>query len=128
VFPEVSDQIYSDAGTYKRAFLGFLSFVYDNLNDRTALRTDPSWSSQHSILSGICDFCIPDFVLREETLIADIGMLCGSLNIDAPSTADTLNDGFQEILDEIYDNEIESTVRKAYAKDYLRFGFEPWRS
>ncbi len=111
---------------HREAFAGFLEFVKANLAGQTAIRTDGSWASQCSILTGFADFVSPDFVLRERELprllplVADIAGRAGA----APPAASEPDLPFA--LDDIHDAELETQIARIYQRDYMMFGFEPW--
>ena len=111
---------------HKRAFLGFLKFLKNNLAGQTSIRVDPSWATQVTLLQGIAQFAVPDVVLREDRLEMDLLHLAGQVGITTlPVLADTAH-RWQRWLDAIYDQSIENAARNAYARDYAAFGFGNW--
>lgn len=111
---------------HKRAFLGFLKFLRNNLAGQTSIRVDPSCATQMTLLQGIAQFAVPDVVLREDRLEMDLLHLAGQVGITTlPVLADTAH-RWQRWLDAIYDQTIENAARNAYARDYAAFGFGNW--
>lgn len=117
-------------GAYSRdqhrdAFLKFAEFVKGNLNGQTSVRIDGAWASQSEVIKGFADFSLPDMILREESLAKDLGHLSKSVGENSPSPkAEPSDSPFS--LSDIYDEEVEETVRAAYQRDYMMFGFKPW--
>lgn len=115
-----------DAAAHKTAFLAFLAFLRSNVSGQTNVRLDPSWASQFALLQGVAQFALPDMILREDRLHADLPMLAAQAERghmpELPETRHTQND----LLVAIYDADIEAAARSAYAHDYLFFGFGNW--
>ncbi len=115
-----------DRRAHRAAFLGFAEFIKGNLSGQTSIRVDGSWASQSTVIQGMAQFMLPDHILREESLesglrylAAETGRQAPDLPQDAPETPHGLAD--------IYDDEVEAAVRAAYQRDYMMFGFGPWR-
>ena len=116
--------------THREAFCGFLEFVQKNLAGQTALRADGAWCSQTQALQSFADFMLPDMILREEELAEGLAELAGKAGhsggvpdlVDA-SEGSPLRYG----LNDIYDDDLEALAQKVYQRDYLMFGFGPWR-
>ncbi|MDP2739675.1 MAG: nodulation protein NodH [Pseudorhodobacter sp.] len=115
------------ARAHRAAFLGFLRFLKLNLAGQTALRVDPHWASQTALLQGFAQFQGPDVVLREERLAQGLAFLAAELGVAAPSPESVADDA-PHPLASIYDAEIEAAARDAYQRDYMGFGFGPWRA
>ncbi|MDQ2090362.1 sulfotransferase family 2 domain-containing protein [Marimonas arenosa] len=114
-------------GDHRAAFLSFLDFVRANLSGQSAVRQDAHWASQAAVLQGVANFALPDLVLREEEVAGALPALARRLGRDpVPSVAQAEPDT-PYALSEIYDDEIEDAAQKAYARDYLVFGFGNWR-
>ncbi|MEM1234228.1 MAG: nodulation protein NodH [Pseudomonadota bacterium] len=109
----------------RAAFLGFMAFLKANLSGQTAVRVDAAWASQSAILSGFADFALPDMVLREDNLEAELAMLCELAQAPCPPVPGEEKPGIA--LEEIYDAELEAAVRDVYQRDYMSFGFGAWR-
>jgi len=112
---------------HRKAFLTFANFVKGNINGQTAIRIDPSWATQAEVLRGFNQFILPDHVFREDDLQADLEHLVSRYNKSAPKIS-AIPVASPVSLDDIYDGEIEAAVKTAYQRDYLMFGFGPWKS
>ena len=112
---------------HRKAFKVFLDFLRSNLTAQTAVRTDPSWASQLSVLQGMAQFGLPDMILREAHLDRDITQLCAQVGISAPPAPSVSNEMVIGLLREIYDDEIERSAREAYQRDFASFGFDRWQ-
>lgn len=116
-----------DKATHRTGFLAFLEFLKGNLAEQTAIRVDPGWCSQSQIIQGLGDFTLPDLILREETLAADLVTLAARVGYaDAPEIEQPAFRG-PFTLDDIYDDEIEALGADVYQRDYMMFGFDRWR-
>ena len=113
---------------HRAAFDGFLDFVKKNLAGQTAIRVDSAWGSQAQTLSGFADFAPPDLVLREEELPALLPELARRLGHAAPPEPAPAGFGGPVALDAIYDADLEARVADIYQRDYMMFGFGPWRA
>ncbi len=120
--PEPDD---SDPVRHRAAFLKFAQFVKGNLNGQTGIRVDGAWASQSEVLRGMGKFVQPAHVLNESQLEAGLGFLASQLGRVAPPLAEDA-DRSPVALREIYDDEVEASVRAAYQRDYMMFGFGPW--
>ncbi len=114
-----------DAAAHRRAFLGFLGFVTNNLAGQTALRIPAEWDQQHEGLRAISAVAPPDMVARAPSASVELEHLARLAGVQAV--------GFLEkeasdpvALSEIYDQEIEAATRAAYQRDYMSFGFGAW--
>ncbi len=117
-----------DAETHRTAFLGFLDFVKMNLAGQTAVRVDGAWGTQAQTLSGFGDFALPDLVLREEemaTLLPELARRVGHVAPPPPGPDDAAG---PVALAEIYDSTVEERAADIYQRDYMMFGFGPWRA
>ncbi len=112
---------------HREAFLAFLDFVKANVSGQTAVRADPAWGTQASILQGMGDFALPDFVLREDELEAYLPALAMQVGVQAEVSPPEPPEETPYSLAEIYDEEVEARVAEAYQRDYLIFGFGPWK-
>ncbi|MDP4031571.1 MAG: sulfotransferase family 2 domain-containing protein [Pseudorhodobacter sp.] len=114
------------AGAHRAAFLEFLRFLKRNLAGQTGLRVDAHWATQTAALQGFAQFQGPDVVLREDRLAEGLAWLAAELGLKAPPLfAEAENTPHP--LATIYDAEIEAAVHDAYQRDYMGFGFGPWR-
>ena len=122
---EAPDADYSVAN-HRAAFLAFLQFLKANLNGQTSVRVDPVWASQSHLIQGMAEFALPDLVLREDDLDEGLAWLAPQIGRAAPPLRKPrLTKPYS--LSEIYNDEIEAAARDAYQKDYMLFGFGPWR-
>lgn len=111
---------------HRAAFLAFLRLVKLNLSGQTALRVPQHWATQTAVLQGFAQFQGPDLVLREDRLAEGLGFLAAELGLSAPPFNPEREDTPHALAD-IYDAEIEEATRDAYQRDYMGFGFGPWR-
>ncbi len=116
---------YDDAA-HRTAFLAFLRFLKRNLAGQTGLRIDPSWASQLTLLQGKVEVGLPDIVMREDRLEADLSILAAQIGRETmPAVAD-VTDAHAARLSRIVDAELQSAARDAYARDFTAFGFGDW--
>ncbi|MEL6617403.1 MAG: nodulation protein NodH [Pseudomonadota bacterium] len=115
-----------DKVAHRGAFAAFLAFLKANLAGQTAVRVDPDWASQVKTVEGFAEFVLPDRLVRQDRLEAELGEVLASAGItDAPSAPAAGQDTPFQLAD-IYDAEIEKLARAAYGRDYLMFGFTDW--
>lgn len=115
---ELSDDALHDA------FLGFLDVVRRTLSGSTSLPVAAAWATQSAHLHGFAQFATPDLVLREAALDEGLATLAHHCGTNAPAVPDS---GAETRLACIYDARIEEAARRAYNRDYMEFGFGPWR-
>ncbi|GGE56404.1 nodulation protein NodH [Actibacterium pelagium] len=115
-----------DAATHKTAFMGFLGFVASNLSGQTPFRVPAEWDLQHEGLRAISSVAPPYLVARGPSLAVDMTYLCQSAGLKAGPPPAFEEDG-PIPLSEIYDKKIEAATRAAYQRDYMAFGFGPWK-
>ena len=126
LLPDNPNAEHYSKSAHRDAFAQFLRFLKTNLAGQTAVRVDADWASQAKIVEGFAEFVLPDRLIRQETLAAELSDLAISVGIeDAPVLRPKEPDGRYSLKD-IYDVEIEAIARAAYARDYLMFGFEDW--
>lgn len=125
--PETETDPAYDKVAHRTAFAAFLAFLKVNLNGQTAIRVDPDWTSQAKTVEGFAEFVLPDRLMRADTVADELVDLAASVGLtDIPDVPPVAVDApFQ--LGDIYDAEIESLARAAYARDYLMFGFADWK-
>ncbi|SEO08519.1 Sulfotransferase family protein [Salinihabitans flavidus] len=125
--PEKMPDAKYDRAAHRTGFIAFLDFVKANLAGQTNLRQDAHWATQSSLIRGFADFALPDAVLREEELETALPALAARVGLpDAPLPEQAAPDT-PFALDDVYDDEVESRVAEIYQRDYLLFGFGPWR-
>lgn len=113
---------------HRAAFEAFLEFVRANLAGQTAIRVDAAWATQAQALAGFGDFVLPDHVLREEELPDALPRLARQVGHPAPPIPESAVPDRPVALDSIYDETLEALVAEVYHRDYLMFGFGPWRA
>jgi hypothetical protein len=113
-----------DAEAHRAGFLAFLRWAKLNLSGQTAQRVDPHIASQTAVLQGFAQFQGADVVLREDRLAEGLAFLAAEVGQAGPPAPQIAPD---PRLAAIHDAEIEETTREAYARDYMGFGFGPWR-
>ena len=122
--PEHPDDPPLSTTQLRACFCEFLKFLKFNLAGQTALRVDGAWASQSQIIQGFCKFAPPHMIVRAETLEEDLKLLTQQVGLTwyAPPSAPPPQG---PALAEIYDAELETLAREAYAADYSNFGFKP---
>jgi hypothetical protein len=110
---------------HRQAFIAFSGFVKGNLDGQTSIRVDGSWSSQCEAISGMGQFTLPDRIFREDELQAGLNELADHLGKTSPVLIQDPVVGPYSLAD-IYDKDVESTVKAAYQRDYMMFGYGPW--
>lgn len=124
--PDGPDETY-DLSAHHAAFAAFLKFLKGNLSGQTAIRVDAAWCTQAQAIVGFGELCLPDRIIREDTLAAELAQLAHATGItDIPEVAESEAD-HPFALAEIYDDEIEALAADAYQRDYMTFGFSRWR-
>ena len=88
------------------------------------MRPDPSWASQSALVAGFAQFASPDLIAREDGLEEALAGLLAPLGVTAPPLAPMQP---EPALEAIYDAEVEKAARAAWPRDYLVFGFGPWK-
>jgi hypothetical protein len=124
--PEVEPGDDWTTAKHRAAFLAFIRFVQGNLAGQTGVRVDGAWASQTEIIAGFTRFRMPDVVMREDTLEAELSHLASLIGQDAPELPMAFETS-PVSLEQVYNDEIESAVRSAYQRDYLNFGFGRYR-
>lgn len=112
---------------HKEAFIAFLEFLKANLNGQTNIRVDAHWASQSSVLQGMAQFMLPDFVFREEDLLEDLAFLMTKIGYSDAQMAEDKPESMPFKLEAIYDENIETLAQDIYQRDYMMFGFRRWR-
>jgi LPS sulfotransferase NodH len=124
--PDLTDTTAYDNTAHRAAFLAFLRFLRKNLAGQTSIRVDPAWASQLNLLQGISLISLPDVVMREERLAADLAAVAAQVGIDPVPAVGVTDHQHHGRLTAIYDATIEDAARAAYARDYAAFGFGNW--
>ena len=121
------DDSYSKADHYA-AFSQFLTFLQANLAGQTSVRVDAEWASQSLALSGLAELGAPDLVLREEELAEALPALAQKLGRTTPGQPTPAPEDHPYRLGDIWDAALEKQVSSLYQRDYVMFGFAPWRA
>lgn len=115
-----------DTDAHRTAFLAFAAFVKGNLAGQTSIRVDGAWASQTEFLQGMSKIMLPTHIFRESQVSDGLDYLARQLGRNPPTLVHT-DESAPVALADIYDSEVEAAVRSAYQRDYMMFGFGPWR-
>ena len=125
--PEPDQMKNYDLARHHDAFLAFLLVLKANLAGQTSMRIDASWATQTAVIAGFSGAAQPDLILREDRLAtglayiaAELGLPCPPLPIDPAQPLFTLA--------QIHDAEIDAAAEEALQRDFVGFGFGPWKS
>lgn len=121
------DESYSKADHYA-AFSQFLTFLQANLAGQTSVRVDAEWASQSQALAGLAELGSPDMVLREEELAEALPDLARRQGRATPGLPEATPADQPYALSEIWDAGLEKQISTLYQRDYVTFGFAPWRA
>ncbi len=116
-----------DTAAHRAAFIAFAGFVKGNLNGQTSIRVDGAWASQSEILRGMGQFVLPNHVFGEDRLQEDLNYLATKVGVASPKLGAPQPLAPFSLLD-IYSPEVEAATKAAYQRDYMMFGFGPWRA
>ncbi|WFE73456.1 hypothetical protein [Roseinatronobacter sp. S2] len=112
---------------HRRGFAAFLRFVHANLNGQTGMTTHPAWALQSDLIADIASRGPIRHVLREDGLQDTLTVLGQGTGRELPPFAPPSRT-YRLTLSSIYDAEIESLGRAAYAEDYARLGYANWQA
>ena len=115
---------------HRAAFEVFLAFVKANLSGQTGIRVDAAWATQSQNLTGFGDFNSPDMVLREDEIAEMLPLMArryGHVEPPVPVVTGGSPDA-PVALEGIYDKALEKLVAEIYQRDYVMFGFGPWKA
>ncbi|MDU8910187.1 nodulation protein NodH [Aestuariicoccus sp. MJ-SS9] len=115
-----------DVAAHREAFTAFLAFLKANLNRQTAVRVDAHWATQAQCIQGMAEFTLPDMLVRETEMAEYLPALAMQVGHPAPPDPQPVPIAAPFGLADIYDDQIESLARDAYARDYVMFGFDDW--
>lgn len=116
------------AEAWAALFRAFLGFVKANLAGQTGLRQESLWATQWSLVAGIAGFAAPDLLAREERLAEDLGYLARSVGAAAPPAPAPAPDPAPVALAAIHARDLDALARDIYRRDYMSFGFGPWKA
>ena len=111
---------------HRAAFLAFLKFLKGNLGGQTSVRVDSTWASQTAMLHAIGQLVVPDRVVREESLETVLPELAREVGLE-PKPMPPVAADLPFALEDIVTDELEKACEEAYRRDYVMFGFGPWR-
>lgn len=109
------------------AYSAFLTFLRQNLALQTAIRVDAAWCSQSQALEGMAPFALPDLILREDEVTTALPDLARRMGHSTPPLPELSEPDTPFTLAEIYDDKLETLAAQAYQRDYMQFGFGPWK-
>ncbi len=112
---------------HRAAFAQFLSFLKANLAGQTSIRVDAGWASQAQVLSGFAELALPDHILRAEDLEPDLAALARRLGVADPAPMPQPLPDEPYSLAEVWDEGLEALCQSVYPRDYLSFGYGPWK-
>ena len=115
-----------DRAAHHRAFTAFLEFLRGNLAGQTAIRVDAAWCTQTQAVQGFGDFVLPDRIIREENLQAELAEIAAQIGVENVPQLPPVSEPGPFTLKDIYDDSIESLVSDVYQRDYMMFGFARW--
>ena len=116
---------FADADAERAAFEVFLRYAKLSVAGQTGLRVDPNWASQTAVVQGVSGFQPPDHIFREDQLAEGLGQLAAGFGLaPAPPAVDRVAEA---ALLAIHDPRLEVAAADAYQRDYMGFGFGPWR-
>jgi len=110
---------------HRASFVAFLDFVRKNLAGQTPLRVGATWATQAQVIAGFSQVIQPDHILRESHIAPGLALLGAEIGRAVPQISQSVPDAPYSLAD-IYDEEIETTVRAVYQRDYVQFGFGAW--
>lgn len=110
-------------GDPAEGFAGFLRFLGAALGGQTALPVPPGWASQSALLAGMAQAVIPQRVLREGEVQAELDRLAG---MAGRAPVPFVLDGGGPSLADIHRPEHDDLAVAAYRRDFRQFGFRRW--
>lgn len=107
----------------------FISFVESNLSGHTALRVDPAWTPQSTLLALYARETPIDFIGRIENLDDDLSFVLSRMKSPPIELAPKLKASLERIGHEMpksiwLTRERETRIRKIYERDYARLGYD----
>lgn len=117
----------ADHAAYAEGLLAFAIWLKSNLNAQTSLPVHALWASQSTTLAAFAQIATPDLLVREERISEDLAYLTGAAGLEAPPFEPPSGDPTPVALDLVWSEALEEAVQAAYLRDYMQFGFGPWR-
>lgn len=112
---------------HRAVFLSYLQVLKGVIAGQSSLRIDASMATQAAVLQGYSQVVQPDLILREDGLAAGLAFLAAAVGSENPALPLAAESALVT-LGQIYDAGIEAAVQDAYQRDYVAFGFGPWRA
>jgi len=116
-----------EAKDWAAGLLAFLGWLKANLNAQTSLPVHALWATQSATVQGFAQFALPDLIAREDRLAQDLAVLASMIGVTAPAFSEADGDTAPVKLAEIWKPELEQAAAETYTRDYMQFGFGPWR-
>ncbi|WP_264211851.1 sulfotransferase domain-containing protein [Leisingera thetidis] len=113
---------------HRECFAGFLAFLKANLAGQTSVRLDTEWATQSQALAGFAELGSPDLLIRETEMGEELPALARKLGRMEPAALPEADRDAPFALQDIYDAELEAQIASVYQRDYLAFGYGPWRT
>lgn len=110
---------------HRAAFKIFLGFAAASVSGQTGMQPWPTWATQAAVLDGFAKVTVPDALLREETLAADLAWIARHAGHANPPPYVPEQAAGPVTLEQILDDEVIALARDAYRRDYEQFGFAP---
>ena len=110
-------------------FDAFISFVEANLGGRTALRVDPAWSPQSTLLAAYARETPLDFIGRVERMDDDLAFVTARMKAPPVDFAPKLKVSLTRVEGELpkhnwLTRDRETRIRKIFERDYARLGYD----
>ena len=115
------------AADWGGALLAFVQWLKANLNAQTSLPVHAIWASQSATLQGFAQFAAPDMIAREDRLSEDLTCLAQAVGAESAPFAPVAGDTAAVKLADIWTAELDQAAQETYSRDYMQFGFGPWR-
>ncbi|MBZ4023585.1 nodulation protein NodH [Rhodobacter sp. TJ_12] len=115
------------AADWGEGLLAFLGWLKSNLNAQTSLPVHGLWATQSATVQGFAQFALPDLIAREDRLDQDLAWLAQGVGAEAPAFVPPEGDSAPVKLADIWEPELEQAAADTYSRDYMQFGFGPWK-
>lgn len=111
----------------RAAFRIFLTYCRLATNGQTGAKVDPAIASQTALVQGFAGFHPLDLIIREDRLAEGLSFLAAETGTPPPPSAPP-PDPAEAALVSVHNESLEEAAEKAYARDYLGFGFTRWKA
>ncbi len=110
-------------------FDAFISFVESNLSGKTALRVDPAWTPQSTLLAEYARETPLDFIGRIERLDEDLSFVLSRIKSPSIDLVPKLTASLARVADELpksiwLTRDRETRIRQIFERDYARLGYD----